>query len=223
MKIALTAKKQKTHLLLGGGFSMREVERKRPMRTRAFVLSLLLTLSGCAHTGRGYVSNIAKPPEDKGIALFSTCARETRSVLTTELWLVNGESRKKYDQVLINLDYPFPSDFQGEHCNLRTLSLPAGTYYFVPHSGNAYFVATKAPVYRFSVRNGEITYLGGLFLASDTLGFKLSFSTYHSAKDLDLFLSKNPSVARTGIVIRYMEFDSQPEAFVTKGMIFGLP
>ena len=189
---------------------------------RVFVLSFLL-LSGCAHTGRGYVENIGAAPENKGIALFSTCARETRSVLSTTLWLVNGESRKKYDQVLINLDYPFPSDFAGEHCNLRTLSLPAGTYYFVPHSGNAYFEAKKIPIYRFSVRNSEITYLGGLYLASENSRFLLSFSEGHVTKDLDLFLSKNPGVRRNDIVTRYMELDSQPESFPIQGTIFGLP
>ncbi|MHA6844258.1 hypothetical protein [Ralstonia syzygii] len=187
------------------------------------MLSMLVMLSGCAHTGRGYVTNISNPPEDKGIALFSTCARETRSVLSTTLWLVNGESRKKYDQVLINLDYPFPSDFDGEHCNLRTLSLPVGTYYFVPHSGNAYFEATKAPIYRFSVNKGEIIYLGGLYLISEDWKFLLSFSENHRAKDLDLFLSKNPGVSRNNIVSRYMELDSQPKYFPIQGTIFGLP
>lgn len=198
-----------------------EVERKKSMR--AFMLSMILMLSGCAHTGRGYVTNINNPPDGKGIVLFSTCARETRSVLSITLWLVNGESRKKYDQVLINLDYPFPSDFDGEHCNLRTLSLPAGTYYFVPHSGNAYFEAIKIPIYRFSVKNGEITYLGGLYLVRDNSQFWLSFSKNHSAKDLDLFFSKNPGISRGDIVSRYMELDSQPKYFPIQGTIFGLP
>ncbi|WP_159067930.1 hypothetical protein [Trinickia symbiotica] len=198
-----------------------EVERNRPIV--AFVLSLLLMFSGCAHTGRGYVTNINNAPDDKGIALFSTCARETRSVVSTTLWLVNGESRKKYDQVLINLDYPFPSDFNGEHCNLRTLSLPAGTYYFVPHSGNAYFNVTKAPIYRFSVKNGQIAYLGELYLISEGRNFRLLFSTNHSEKDLDLFLSKNPGISRGNVVSRYMELDSQPENFAIRGLIFGLP
>ncbi len=198
-----------------------EVGRKRPIVS--FALSLLLMFSGCAHTGQGYVTNIKNAPDNKGIALFSTCARETRTVVSTTLWLVNGESRKKYDQVLINLDYPFQSDFNGEHCNLRTLSLPAGTYYFVPHSGNAYFKVTKAPIYRFSVKNGEIAYLGGLYLISEGRNFRLLFSTNHSEKDFDLFLSKNPGISRDNIVSRYMELDSQPENFVIRGLIFGLP
>lgn len=187
---------------------------------------LFLVLVACASQGGAYVRDMESIPKEKGIVILSTGAEKTNLSSSTRLILVNGESHKKYDSVLINFDYPFPSDFEGEHGNLRSLALPEGWYYLYPE-----VVATRterAPLYRFRVKRGEIEYIGNLSLRYRQSGREIHFSSAQRLRDIDLFLSKNRMISRNEIQTHYMEFDSEfsvkdPDGFKIKGVIFGQP
>jgi hypothetical protein len=179
---------------------------------------LLICLSGCATVG-GMPENLASVPPGKGLALFSTGAAQTNLSFSTSLALVEGASRKKYDKVIINLDYPFSSNFPNEHGHVRILALPEGDYYLMPSSGNPYFVTTHAPVYRFKVVTGRITYIGNFHLA----GNLLSWSGSKFQRDVDYFLKKNPNLSDSRIDVQKVEVASDVSKFPTKGIIWDAP
>jgi hypothetical protein len=162
-------------------------------------------------------------PQGKGIVILSTDAEKTNSLSSTALFLINGDSHKRCDSVIMNFDYPFPSDFNDGHGNLRSLSLPEGWYYLYPEVTGTY--TKQAPIYKFYVKSGEILYIGNLSLLA---GRRIVFSSAKRFRDIDLFLSKNTKITENGIRTRYMEFDSQysirnSDGFKIKGAIFGQP
>lgn len=188
-------------------------------RILQFCLSLLLAcLLGCATIG-GMSENLTSVPPGKGLVLFSTGADKTNLSFSTSLTLVEGASRKRYDKVIINIDYPFSSNFPNEHGHVRTLALPEGDYYLMPSSGNPYFVITKAPVYRFKIINGRITYIGNFHLS----GSVLSWSESKYKRDADYFLIKNPNLSGSRIDLQRVEVASDVSQFKTRGIIWDLP
>ncbi len=92
---------------------------------------------------------------------------------------VEGASRKRYDKVMINIDYPIASNFPNEHGHVRTLALPEGDYYLLPDSGNPFVVMTKGAVYKFKVVNCHITYIGNFHLTGNQLLWSMSESKYN--------------------------------------------
>jgi hypothetical protein len=178
----------------------------------------LICLLGCTTVG-GMAENLASVPQGKGLVLFSTDADKTNVSQSTSLSLVDGGSRKKYDKVIINIDYPFSSNFKNEHGHVRTLALPEGDYYLVPSSTNPYLVMTKAPVYKFRIINGRITYIGNFHLS----GNMLSWAESKYKRDVDYFLQKNPSLSGSRIDLQKIEVASDVSHFKTKGIILGLP
>jgi hypothetical protein len=188
---------------------------------RQYFLLILLgsSLLGCATTGHTIAENLASVPHGKGLVLFSTSADKTNLSFSTGLTLVEGASRKKYDKVIINLDYPFSSDFPNEHGHVRTLALPEGEYYFLPRSGNPYFVMTKAPVYKFKVTNSRITYIGNFHLS----GNLLSWSGSQYRRDVDYFVQKNPAMANVSAEPQRIEVVSDVPQFEVKGIIWDVP
>ena len=130
---------------------------------------LVMVCCSCTTTGHSGLENLKSIPEGKGVLLFSTGASKTNLSFSTGLSLVNGKTHKKYDGVVINIDYPFPSNFKTEHGHVVTLVLPAGEYYLIPRSGNPAFVMKNAPVYGFNVINGKVCYIGNFFLNGNAL------------------------------------------------------
>lgn len=184
-----------------------------------FCLSLLLIcLLGCA-TGGGIAENLTVVPQGKGLVLFSTGADKTNLSFSTTLILVEGTSRKKYNSVNINIDYPFSSNFHNEHGHVRTLALPEGEYFLMPNSANPYVVTTKAPVYRFKIAKSRITYIGHFHLS----GNSLSWAESKYKRDVDYFLQKNPNLSGTRINPQRVEVASDVSEFKTKGIIWDLP
>jgi len=179
---------------------------------------------GCATVGRHVITDLKSAPQEKGLALFSTGAKETNLAFSTGLTLIEGVSLKKYDKVIMNFDYPFASHFPNEHGHLRSLILPEGDYYLAPTPGNPAFVMVEFPVFKFHVKKGEISYLGDLFLS----GSRIQLTNDFENRDLNLFLSKNPSLQRGDIASGKMEIHTQfvsnkPNSFYIKGIIWDLP
>jgi hypothetical protein len=185
-------------------------------------LYLLLTcLLGCATAG-GMVENVQSIPQGKGLVLFSTGAYQTNLSQSTTLKLVEGASRKRYDKVMINIDYPFASNFPNEHGHVRALALPAGDYYLLPDSGNPYVVMKKGAVYKFKVINGHITYIGNFYLSGNLLSWSFSESKYK--RDVNYFLLKNPNLSGGRIESQRVEIAPEDVSeFRTKGIIWDLP
>ena len=192
---------------------------------RKIVFSVVtLAFAGCTTVGQGIATDIAEVPSDKGIVVFSTGADQTNVSFSTNLMLVDGASYKRYEKVLVNIDYPFPSQFPGEHGHVRSLSLKPGSYYLVPAPGNPFFVSTKAPIYTFSVTSGVVTYVGSLSLKSHVLTIDQS----HQERDIRYFLDRNPKIRPdqvTTAVMRIYGYVSpgSPPPFEIKGTIWDAP
>jgi hypothetical protein len=182
---------------------------------------LLICLFGCATIGGGVVENLSVVPQGKGLVLFSTGADKTNMSFGTSLTLVEGASLKRYDKVVINIDSPFSSsNFPNEHGHVRTLALPEGEYYLMPSAVNPYEVMTKAPVYRFKIMNGHITYIGNFHLSATR---SLSWADSKYKRDVDYFLQKNPNLSGSHIDVQRVEVASDVSQFKTKGIIWGAP
>ena len=175
--------------------------------------------AGCATTGHMPDEGMTGIAAGKGLVVFSTGASATNLVTSTSLRLVQGSSRKMYDKVVVNVDYPFKSHFPGEHGRVHTLQLPPGEYLFVPQVSNVYLVTTAAPIYRFTVGAGEATYIGNFWIADN----QLTWSDAKSARDIDYFRSRNPALVSLPIVSQRAEFAMTLDRFESQGTIWGLP
>ncbi|HET9863442.1 MAG TPA: hypothetical protein VFP37_08365 [Steroidobacteraceae bacterium] len=155
----------------------------------------------------------------KGLVIFSTGASRTNIGASTSLRLVDGSSRKWYDKVVMNIDYPFESHFAGEHGHVRTLQLPPGEYFLMPQTANPFFVTTAAPVYRFSVEAGRATYIGNFRLHED----RLTCTDDKAARDLEFFRAKNPAMSSVAVTPSIAQLAMTLDKFQTNGTIWGLP
>lgn len=175
--------------------------------------------SGCATIGQGIDVNMTSIPKGKGVVLFSTEAQKTSASMSTSLSLVNGISRHKYGNVIVIIDAPFHSDFPGRHGNVRTLTLPAGEYYFVPSCVNPFMYMAKAPVYKFEVKAGTLEYIGNFSI----VGNQLHWSNATFPRDLAFFKAKNPKLAEMWIDIGNVYYAGNVANFKMNGMTSDLP
>jgi hypothetical protein len=194
-------------------------EKMKRIRQCCLLVLLGSSLLGCATTGNTIAENLISVPHGKGLVLFSTGAAKTNLSFSTCLTLVEGTSQKKYDKVIINIDYPVSSYFPNEHGHVRTLALSEGEYYLLPRSGNPDFVMTKSPVYKFRVANNRITYIGNFQL----YGNLLSWSESKYRRDVDYFVQKNPAMASIPVEPQKIEIVSDVSQFKIKGIIWDVP
>jgi hypothetical protein len=190
-------------------------------RVRA-VISILL--SGCTIAGKGVVTDVAAVPAGKGLVVFSTGAAQTSTSFATRVTLVEAASMKRYDKVAMSIDYPFASDFPDMHANVRTLTLPPGKYYLVPHAGNPAMLTTRAPIYSFEVKANMIEYLGNIYLDGHFLALRNDFKE----RDIGFFVARNPALRDIPIEVdslridRYLN-DVNGATFNVQGVIWEAP
>ena len=170
------------------------------MRLLSILVALCLSLgnSGCTTVGKGVSEGIQSIPEKRGLVLFSTGSDKTSLVNSLFLELIDANSMKTFDKVIISIDYPFKSNFEGVHAHVRSINLPEGEYYLAPKAANIYFRVTEAPVYKFRVRNNQATYIGTFQLS----GQFISWNKENTKRDLKYFHEKNPGFTAS--------FDLQP-------------
>jgi hypothetical protein len=191
----------------------------------AALLSAFL-LGGCAIAGKGVATNLESVPPSKGVVVFSTSADELSASFAWRLMLVEGESRKKYDKVVIFLNAKLAAapTFAEQNSVVRTLTLPPGDYYFVPVPVNPALDLVRTPVYRFSVVAGAVEYIGTVHLEQQRLTVEQS----HFDRDVEFFKQKNPTLrdvkvqASTMAVDRYLSRESGA-GFEIKGIIWDAP
>jgi hypothetical protein len=185
---------------------------------------LVIVLVGCATVGSKVGQNMTEIPKGKGIVLFSTGADKTNLAFSTGLRLVQAESRKVYDKVIVNIDYPFTSDFPDRHGHVRSLTLPAGRYFLIPKSGNPAFCLTSYPTYEFSVEPGGITYIGSFQISAN----RLKWDATSQNRDIDYFLRKNPAlvthtIEKQSVNIGTVQIDNCDSNTFMRGIIWDSP
>ncbi|MDX5994847.1 hypothetical protein [Ectopseudomonas alcaliphila] len=186
----------------------------------SLIILIPLFLASCTTTGQGVDENLLQVPTGKGLVLFSTGAERPSSLHSTYLTLVEGNSRKSYDKVIIILNNPFTaSHFKDSHGQVRTLALPPGEYFLVPSSVNPYFIMITAPVYRFMVTEKEVTYIGNFHLGDN----QLIWSPTKLQRDTEFFIEKNSAMSGADIKIQKAEIVSNVADFKIKGTIWGIP
>jgi hypothetical protein len=196
--------------------------------TWTFIALLPLLAAGCVTVEGGIAENLHAIPPDRGLVLFSTSADETNLSLNTSLRLVQGSTLRKYDKVVINLNYPF----SGSQFHVRSLLLPEGYYYLQPLSLNPQFVVTNAPIYRFTVRAGRATHIGNFHLSlphvsrvreSRKTQGRLSWSGETYARDVEYFKARNPEFRNRGFDRQAVSIGPPYSSFKTQGAIEEIP
>jgi hypothetical protein len=86
------------------------------------------------------------------------------------------------------------------------------------------FIGTRFPVFEFSIKRGEIPYLGNLSLSGGAVTGSLDFER----RDLEFFLSKNSALRSADITTRQLTQSSyfvsgEENSFHIKGTIWGVP
>lgn len=186
---------------------------------RWFTVFFTSLLFGCTTIGHDVTKGIEKIEPGRGIVLFSTGALETSIANSTQLRLVNGDSLKWYDRVMLDIDFPKTFHFKEVNGQVRSLELPAGEYYFTVASGNPYLDMVKAPVYKFMVKEKEISYIGEYFVS----GNHIIWSTDQLKRDMSFFIANNPSLAEVPVNVQNTTTDILHEDFQTNGIIFSMP
>jgi hypothetical protein len=153
----------------------------------------ILVLCGCMTPIPSSVDrSLSEVPAGQGLVLFSTGAEKTSVFSQTGLDLRAAGARSEWGRVAITFDFwREPSDFQGEHGNVRMLALEPGSYCLHP------FVRTKVfgnyrslpPEFAFRVRAGTVSYLGSIFLANGSVSVR-----DRRDRDLALVRAKNPGL-----------------------------
>ena len=143
-----------------------------------------------------------------GIAILSTGAPER--CFTTATFLKVLPASKKYgswDSTLVSVDgYAVPSDFTTHHGYLNAIVLPEGDYYLAEWIANPYVAAVKVSKADFSIRAGEVVYLGEFFKpVSCTLAPSSQFRDQQE-RDFALLTKKNPRFDTARIVKRIARF-----------------
>lgn len=195
------------------------------LNTKIAVVFSIVLLCGCATTS-GSNADLSEIPKGRGIVLFSTGADKTNGTQSTGLSLVQAQTRKMYDKIVINIDSPFfTSNFPNEHAHVRSLILPEGDYFLILKSGNPAFCLIIYPTYFFSVKEGNITYIGSFQLSSN----QLTLTQSNRARDIEYFQQKNQKLMTKDIasqipIVSSEKYDycSPGHSFV-KGIIWDLP
>jgi hypothetical protein len=168
---------------------------------RISVLMLIFVLGGCAQNMQH--QNITTIPPSKGLVFFSTEAAQRNAIFHTALSVIEAETRRERGLGYF-IDAPQQrSNFTTHHGHVRTLMLDAGTYFLAPRAGNNLYECLRERVqYRFTVRPGEVTYLGTFRLESGAL--------FHSAsanrdRDMAYFLERNPAFSADSVTFQTVE------------------
>lgn len=178
---------------------------------------LALFLCSCGNTvGRDVSKGLTSVPAGRGVVIFTTSSNDLSPDWRshTDLRLANGVSRKVYDKVVVQInsnfvDYDFPSSRE----KVRSLSLPEGSYYFIPTAISTYVCTIDVPIFRFSVKADTVSYLGNFFLNvgnavrsaeppprtfDRAINMLVLGTTMH--RDVDFFLKNNPGMSQYSIV-----------------------
>jgi len=162
----------------------------------ALCLIALLCVGGCANFGRVLNQNMTDVPGDKGIILFSTESDRTALRYALALSVIDAERHKEVP-LNIFVDASFlPSDFEELHGNVRSLQLNAGRYYVTPRSGNPYACLRYRPQFEFTVRAGEIVYIGSFRRVGNSVEYSPGANR---ERDIKFFLERNPALSQTEI------------------------
>lgn len=159
-------------------------------------LLLVTILAGCANYGRVMHQGLAQPPAGRGIVVFSTGSTRPNIANATSLTVMDSTTRKERGTGVVLEGGLRPSDFEGQHGNVRSLMLDEGTYYFGITAVNPYYCIGARPLYRFRVKRGELIYLGSFLVDGSSL---LHLSTEHRERDLRFFVQRNPALANVEI------------------------
>lgn len=178
---------------------------------RAVFLLASLALAGC-----GTMSNrlapegvdVASVPPEAGIAVLSTGAPQKCVSTATFLNLQPRGGTYGRDNLLgVAVDvYVIPSDFQEHYGFLHALVLKAGDYQLYPSIANPYVQAKRVPKAEFSVRAGEVVYLGEYFQPISCTLNPSSEVRDQETRDMALLAKKNPALAARPYEKRLLEF-----------------
>ena len=102
--------------------------------------------------------------------------------------------------------YVMKSDFADHQGNLHVLKLQPGSYYAAPWVANGMLAAKRVPKAEFTVKAGEIVYLGEYYMPLACAWETVSEFRDQESRDLALLAQKNPGLAARPVVKRIAAF-----------------
>ena len=176
-----------------------------------FVCFLVILVPGCASINNRLDPSrisLTQVPSNSGIIIISAGA--PKRCVTTSTFLKVLPATSKYNNAPIALlgvdSYALKSDFADHQGNVHTLALPAGDYYLAAWIANPYVTALRVPKADFSIRAGEVVYMGEYFM--DVACAWNTVSNYRDQRERDLLILriKNPELGNTTIITRIPRF-----------------
>ena len=182
------------------------------MNTLLFLALVVATLlSGCGTMSNRasvvLVPSTALTAEQTGVILLSTGAVQSCTSTATFLDVFDAASKKLVEgRSAVSVDGSFhKSDYPDHHGTLNALVLPAGNYYVSPRIANPYVRAIRTPAFGFSVRSGETTYIGELYMTRSCVSETTFVIRDEYNRDQKLAIEKNPSFAQRTSEKRLMQ------------------
>jgi hypothetical protein len=144
--------------------------------------------------------NLIQPPMDRGVVILSTEAAYKNWVNPTTVGLLDERKKERGTRIIFD-SLVLPSDFDGQHGNVRSMMLEGGTYYIVPQALVNYCIGAR-PQYKFTVVPGELTYIGSFRLVGNGLVYSPEAKR---DRDIEFFRQRNPALAGTEIKSQAVE------------------
>jgi hypothetical protein len=178
-----------------------------------FALMSLALVSGACATFNNVLGpekiDPAAVSSNEGVVVLSAGAASRCIKAATQLNLaLAGVPYGRSGIHAINVDnYTIKSDFPTHQGNLSVFVLKAGSYQLYPSTLNAFVQPTQVPKAEFSVKTGEVVYIGEYFMEV-ACQFTETFSTFRDqeARDIALLRQRNPRFGNRPVTKRLASF-----------------
>lgn len=186
---------------------------------KKLLLISLIFLHGCAMmSNRTHPQNLNLNdlPTQSSIIVLSTWAPETCTSTSTFLKVMPVTEKYNGSEVaLLNIDNSYvKSDFPNNAGHIHALAIPAGDYYLTPMIANPYVKAQKMPKADFSIKAGEIVYLGEYHMHNScALSFTASFNDEYQ-RDMTMLTERNAQFKNVTVeshVVTYSGYAELPK------------
>jgi hypothetical protein len=184
--------------------------------TIAMLLCAAFLLGGCATVdNRHGAEKFAYAPEnpEEAVVILSLGATEKCFNYVTRLKLLPAAAPYSGPMIAsLPVDsYVIKSEYTDHHGYLHVLRLKPGSYYLAPFINNPRVKVSYASRADFSVKAGEVVYLGEYFL-EQACGLSTGGQYRDQAdRDLELLKSKNPALSRANIQKRILRTTGKVE------------
>lgn len=180
-------------------------------RTRLFAAMLFLGLTGFGMWSSTFAPEKLKqlPSEAFGVVILSTGAPKPCMATGSQLNVDKAGQRYKAEtKLMLPIDsYVLKSDFKTHQGVVNVVPMAPGDYQFYVKSQNPSLRDIRSPRAYFTVKPGEVLYLGELFLPENCAWSMTPEFRDQQARDMAFVLGRNPKLAAFPLSVRLAKAD----------------